>query len=68
MSSVRAYSNAGAKATEADALVIRHAELVKRIAFLAGRAPDPLAARHGRRSELDLADEIARQRSGITHD
>lgn len=43
-------------------------ELVKRIAFLAGRAPDPLAARHGRRSELDLADEIARQRSGITHD
>ena len=40
MSSVRAYSNAGAKATEADALVIRHAELVKRIAYhLAGRLP-----------------------------
>ena len=40
MSSVRAYSSAGAKATEADALVIRHAELVKRIAYhLAGRLP-----------------------------
>jgi len=43
-------------------------ELVKRIAFLAGRGPDPLAARHGRRSELELADEIARQRGGIAHD
>ena len=40
MSSVRAYSTAGAHATEADALVIRHAELVKRIAYhLAGRLP-----------------------------
>lgn len=43
-------------------------ELIKRIAYLAGRGPDPLAARHGRRSELDLADEIARQRGGIAHD
>ena len=40
MSPVRAYSTAGARATEADALVIRHAELVKRIAYhLAGRLP-----------------------------
>jgi TRAP-type mannitol/chloroaromatic compound transport system permease small subunit len=43
-------------------------ELIKRIAYLAGRGPDPQAARHGRRSELDLADEIARQRGGIAHD
>jgi RNA polymerase sigma factor for flagellar operon FliA len=40
MNSVRAYSSAGATPNEADALVIRHAELVKRIAYhLAGRLP-----------------------------
>ena len=39
-------------------------ELVKRIAFLAGRAPDPLAARRSRRSEQELAEQIARQRAG----
>ena len=40
MSLVRAYSSAGARPSEADALVIRHAELVKRIAYhLAGRLP-----------------------------
>lgn len=37
-------------------------ELVKRIAFLAGRAPDPLAGHHGKSAEQELAEEIARQR------
>jgi RNA polymerase sigma factor for flagellar operon FliA len=40
VSPVRAYSTAGARTSEADALVLRHAELVKRIAYhLAGRLP-----------------------------
>jgi TRAP-type mannitol/chloroaromatic compound transport system permease small subunit len=37
-------------------------ELVKRIAFLGGRAPDPLAGHHGKSAEQELAEEIARQR------
>lgn len=37
-------------------------ELIKRAAFLAGRAPDPLAAHRGRSAEQELAEEIARQR------
>lgn len=40
MSSVRAYSSAGPRASDGDAMVIRNAELVKRIAYhLAGRLP-----------------------------
>ena len=37
-------------------------ELVKRIAFLGGRAPDPLAGQRGKSAEQELAEEIARQR------
>ena len=37
-------------------------ELIKRVAFLAGHAPDPLAAHRGRSAEQELAEEIARQR------
>lgn len=37
-------------------------ELIKRIAFLCGRAPDPLAGHHGKSAEQELAEEIARQR------
>jgi TRAP-type mannitol/chloroaromatic compound transport system permease small subunit len=35
-------------------------ELIKRIAFLAGRIPNPLE-RHGKSSEEELAEEMARQ-------
>ncbi|MBS0324953.1 MAG: TRAP transporter small permease subunit [Proteobacteria bacterium] len=38
-------------------------ELVKRIAFLAGRGPDPLEKRHEKSAEQELAEEIVRQRS-----
>ena len=40
-------------------------ELIKRIAFLVGRGPDPLEKRHEKSSELELAEEIARQRSDV---
>lgn len=36
-------------------------ELIKRIAFLGGSAPDPLAAHRGKSAEQELAEEIARQ-------
>lgn len=35
-------------------------ELIKRIAFLMGRIPDPLEKHHGKTAEEELADEIAR--------
>ncbi len=38
-------------------------ELVKRIAFLQGRIPNPLERQHGRSAEEQLAEEIARQRN-----
>ena len=38
-------------------------ELIKRIAFLAGCAPDPLDKHAGKSAEEELAEEIARQRS-----
>ncbi len=37
-------------------------ELIKRIAFLAGRIPDPLEKMHGKSAEEQLAEEIARLR------
>lgn len=37
-------------------------ELIKRIAFLAGRIPDPLDKHGGRSAEEDLAEEMARER------
>jgi TRAP-type mannitol/chloroaromatic compound transport system permease small subunit len=37
-------------------------ELIKRIAFLRGRAPDPLEKHAGKSAEQELAEEIARQR------
>jgi TRAP-type mannitol/chloroaromatic compound transport system permease small subunit len=37
-------------------------ELIKRIAFLAGRIPDPLEKHGGKSAEEELAEEIARQR------
>ncbi|MGE5171094.1 MAG: TRAP transporter small permease subunit [Rudaea sp.] len=37
-------------------------ELIKRIAFLAGRIPDPLERHHGKSAEEELAEEIARER------
>ena len=43
-------------------------ELIKRIAFLAGRAPDPLASHHGKSAEQELAEEIARQHGPTRHD
>ena len=46
------------------ALLIMQAvsELIKRIAFLMGRIPDPLEKRHEKSAEEELAEEIARQR------
>jgi TRAP-type mannitol/chloroaromatic compound transport system permease small subunit len=38
-------------------------ELIKRIAFLAGRIPNPLEKLHGKSAEEELAEEIARQRA-----
>jgi TRAP-type mannitol/chloroaromatic compound transport system permease small subunit len=38
-------------------------ELVKRIAFLTGRIPNPLEKHHGKSAEEELAEEIARQRA-----
>ena len=38
-------------------------ELIKRIAFLRGRIPDPLEKHEGKSAEQELAEEIARQRS-----
>ena len=38
-------------------------ELIKRLAFLSGRIPDPLEKHHGRSAEEELAEEISRQRS-----
>jgi TRAP-type mannitol/chloroaromatic compound transport system permease small subunit len=38
-------------------------ELIKRVAFLAGRIPDPLEKHEGKSAEQELAEEIARQRS-----
>ena len=37
-------------------------ELIKRIAFLAGRIPDPLERHRGKSAEEELAEELARQR------
>jgi TRAP-type mannitol/chloroaromatic compound transport system permease small subunit len=37
-------------------------ELVKRIAFLSGRGPNPLEKHQGRSAEEELAEEIARER------
>ena len=37
-------------------------ELIKRIAFLRGRIPDPLQKQGGKSAEEELAEEIARQR------
>jgi TRAP-type mannitol/chloroaromatic compound transport system permease small subunit len=37
-------------------------ELIKRIAFLAGRAGDPLEKHHGRSAEEELAEDLARER------
>ena len=37
-------------------------ELIKRIAFLRGRIPDPLEKHAGKSAEQELAEEIARQR------
>lgn len=42
-------------------------ELIKRIAFVAGHGPDPLAAHQGKSTEQELAEEIARQHSGISN-
>jgi TRAP-type mannitol/chloroaromatic compound transport system permease small subunit len=38
-------------------------ELIKRIAFLAGRIPNPLEKHQGKSAEEELAEEIARQRA-----
>jgi TRAP-type mannitol/chloroaromatic compound transport system permease small subunit len=38
-------------------------ELIKRVAFLAGRIPDPLEKHAGKSAEQELAEEIARQRA-----
>jgi TRAP-type mannitol/chloroaromatic compound transport system permease small subunit len=38
-------------------------ELIKRIAFLAGAAPNPLEKHHAKSAEEELAEEIARQRN-----
>jgi TRAP-type mannitol/chloroaromatic compound transport system permease small subunit len=38
-------------------------ELIKRIAFLAGRIPNPLERHHAKSAEEELAEEIARQRA-----
>ncbi len=38
-------------------------ELIKRVAFLAGRIPDPLEKLQGKSAEEELADEIARLRA-----
>jgi TRAP-type mannitol/chloroaromatic compound transport system permease small subunit len=37
-------------------------ELIKRVAFLRGRIPDPLEKRHAKSAEEELAEEIAQQR------
>jgi TRAP-type mannitol/chloroaromatic compound transport system permease small subunit len=46
------------------ALLIMQAvsELIKRVAFLAGRGPNPLERHHAKSAEEELAEEIARQR------
>lgn len=41
-------------------------ELIKRIAFLLGRIPDPLEKLHGKSAEAELAEEIARLRANET--
>ena len=38
-------------------------ELIKRVAFLAGKGPNALEKMHGKSAEEELAEEIARQRS-----
>ena len=43
-------------------------ELIKRVAFLAGQAPDPLALHQGKSAEQELAEEIARQHGPAPHD
>jgi TRAP-type mannitol/chloroaromatic compound transport system permease small subunit len=43
-------------------LVQSVSELIKRIAFLAGRIPDPLEKHRGKSAEEELAEELARQR------
>jgi hypothetical protein len=37
-------------------------ELIKRIAFLRRRIPDPLEKHHAKSAEEELAEEIARER------
>ena len=43
-------------------------ELIKRVAFLAGQAPDPLALHQRKSAEQELAEEIARQHGPAPHD
>ncbi len=40
-------------------------ELIKRIAFLAGRIPDPLERHHGKSAEEELAEDLARERGVV---
>jgi TRAP-type mannitol/chloroaromatic compound transport system permease small subunit len=49
------------------ALLIMQAisELIKRVAFLNGRIPDPLEKRQEKSAEEELAEEIARQRGDV---
>jgi hypothetical protein len=37
-------------------------ELIKRLAYLSGRTPNPLEKHEGKSAEEELAEEIARQR------
>lgn len=52
------------------ALLIMQAasELIKRVAFLRGLAPDPLEKRHEKSAEEELAQEIARMRGAAVPD
>ena len=43
-------------------LVQSVSELIKRVAFLRGRIPDPLEKRHAKSAEEELAEEIAHER------
>ena len=57
---VRAYADTAIRG-EADALVARHAELVKRIAFLKGLRDEPMSYESGKSDEEVLAEELAAQ-------
>ena len=60
MSPVNAYQAVSVR-TSSDALVTRHAELVKRIAFLTGRGPNVLDKNKGPTAEELLAEEIRKR-------